>query len=129
MSKAKLYRKQDQDFRFEGKNPEAHRAFVNVGNSDTMGGGMSVIGAGCNYEWTVTDDEILFVYEGKLELKVGSKIFSAGPGDTLWIPRNTTVTYHAEEDVWFFFAVFPATNSPAAGKVQSYPDSPPQLCG
>ena len=126
MSNVKLYRKQDQDFRFEGENPESHRAFVNAGNSSTMGGGMSVFGAGCDYEWTVTYDEILFIHEGNLKLKVGDEVFSASPGDTFWIPRDTTVTYLAEEDVWFFFAVFPATSSPAASKVERYPDAPSQ---
>ncbi len=126
MSGVKLFRQPDQDFSFEGEMPESHRAFVNAGNSNTMGGGMSVFGAGCDYEWTVTYDEILFIHEGNLRLKVGDEVFSAGPGDTLWIPRDTPVTYLAEEDVWFFFAVCPATNSPAGSMTTRYPDTPLQ---
>ena len=126
MSGVKLFRKQDQDFSFEGEMPESHAAFVNAGNSSTMGGGMSLFGAGCDYEWTVTYDEILFIHSGNLRLKVGDEVYCAGPGDTLWIPRDTPLSYVAEEDVWFFFAVCPATNSPAASKTKRYPDAPPQ---
>ncbi len=106
--------------------PMSSPAFVNAGNSSTMGGGMALGGAGWHEEWTVTYDEILFIHEGNLRLKVGDEVYCAGPGDTLWIPRDTPLTYLAEEDVWFFFAVCPATSSPAASKVERYPDAPPQ---
>ena len=126
MSTVELFRKQDQDFSFEGALPASILAFVNASNSSTMGGGMGVFGAGCDVEWTVTYDEFLFIHAGHFTLKVGDKIYAAGPGDTLWIPRDTPLSYVAEEDVWFFFAVYPAASSPSAGKTTRYPDAPPQ---
>lgn len=126
MSGVKLFRKEDQDFGFEGELPAAIHAFVNAGNSSTMGGGMGVFGAGCDIEWTVTYDELLFIHKGNFTLKVGEAVFRAGPGDTLWIPRDTPLSYVAEEDVWFFFAVYPAASSPSAAVAKRYPEAPPQ---
>ena len=126
MSGIKHFRKQDQDFRFEGEAPFSILAFVNSSITDTMGGGMGVFGAGSDVEWTVTYDEILFIHSGHFTLKVGGVVYRAGPGDTLWIPRDTPLSYVAEEDVWFFFAVYPASSSPSAGKAKRYPDAPPQ---
>ncbi len=125
MSGVKLFRKQDQDFRFEREEPFSILAFVNSGVTDTMGGGMGVFGAGSDVEWTVTYDELLFIHSGHFTLKVGEAVYRAGPGDTLWIPRDTPLSYVAEEDVWFFFAVYPASSSPSAGKAKRYPDAPP----
>ena len=100
MSGVKLFRKQDQDFRFESEEPYSILAFVNSSITDTMGGGMGVFGAGSDVEWTVTYDELLFIHSGHFTLKVGEAVYRAGPGDTLWIPRDTPLSYVAEEDVW-----------------------------
>lgn len=124
MSDVKLFRAQDQDFTYaEGAN-EAVYAFVNSGISDGMGGGYGVFGAGTDMEWTITYDEFLFIHKGNFQLKVGDEVFHAGPGDTLWIPKDTPLSYVCDEDVWFFFAVNPAANSPSASQAITYPTHP-----
>ena len=75
MSGVKLFRKQDQDFTFEGEVPISTPTFVNSSISDTMGGGMGIFGAGCDSEWTVTYDEFLFIHSGNLALKVGEEVY------------------------------------------------------
>lgn len=125
MSNVKLFKAEDQDFAFKEGENEAVFAFVNAGNSDTMGGGYGVFGAGTDMEWTVTYDEMLFIHKGRFKLRVGDKVYHAGPGDTLWIPKDTPLSYVCDEDVWFFFAVCPATASPSAGQKITYPDAPP----
>lgn len=129
MSAVKLFRREDQDFSYEGNLADAPyciSAFVNASNSETMGGGFGVFGAGSNVEWTVTYDEFLFIHSGQFQLKIGDEIFHAGPGDTLWIPKDTPLTYIAEEDVWFFFAVYPFSKSPSGSLSIVYPDAPPR---
>ncbi len=129
MPGVKLFRREDQDFSYEDNladGPYCISAFVNASNSDTMGGGFGVFGAGSNVEWTVTYDEFLFIHSGQFQLKIGDEIFDAGPGDTLWIPKDTPLTYIAEEDVWFFFAVYPFSKSPSASLSKIYPDAPPR---
>lgn len=125
MTGVKLFRAGDQDFSFTGDRPASVLAYVNAGNSESMGGGYGVFGAGCDIEWTVTYDEFLFIHKGHFSLRVGEDVYAAGPGDTLWIPKDTPLSYVAEEDVWFFFAVYPATSSPSASKKTIYPDAPP----
>ena len=49
---------------------------------------MGVFGAGCDIEWTVTYDELLFIHSGHFTLKVGRAAYRRGPGDTLWFPRE-----------------------------------------
>lgn len=121
MSDVKLFRQQDQDFSYKEGANEAVYAFVNSGFSDGMGGGYGVFGAGTDMEWTVTYDEFLFIHKGNFQLKVGDEVFHAGPGDTLWIPKDTPLSYICDEDVWFFFAVNPAANSPSASQAITYP--------
>ena len=130
MPGVKLFRREDQDFSYDGDladEPYCISAFVNASNSETMGGGFGVFGAGSNVEWTVTYDELLFIHSGQFQLKIGDEIFHAGPGDTLWIPKDTPLTYIAEEEVWFFFAVYPLSKSPSASLSIVYPDAPPEL--
>jgi len=126
MTGVRLFRREDQDFNYSGDVPAAVLAFVNAGNSDTMGGGFGVFGAGCDIEWTVTYDEFIFIHQGCLKLKIADDIYDAGPGDTLWIPKDTPLSYIADEDVWFFFAVYPATSSPSASQVKQYPSAAPR---
>ncbi len=129
MSGVKLFRREDQDFTFEEGADSSVFAFVNAGNSDTMGGGFGVFGAGCDMEWTVTYDEFIFIHQGRFKLRVGDDVYHAGPGDTLWIPKDTPLSYVADEDVWFFFTVYPATSSPSASQAKDYPAAPPETAG
>ena len=128
MSGVKLFRREDQDFDYDRDStdePFRISAFVNAAYSETLGGGLGVFGAGTDVAWTVTYDEILFIHSGQFQLKIGDEVFHAGPGDTLWIPKDTPLSYVAEEEVWFFFAVYPASESPSASIPRVYPDAPP----
>lgn len=104
----------------------AVRPLVNVSNSQTLGGGIGVFGAGCDMAWTVTYDELIFIHKGEFQLSVGDRIYDAGPGDTLWIPADTSLSYRAEEDVTFFYAVYPAVNSPSTGQALLFPTTEPR---
>ncbi len=131
MSGVKLFRREDQDFSYNvdmsvNQEPYSILAFANASNSDSLGGGFGVFGAGSNVEWTVTYDELLFIHSGQFQLRIGDEIFHAGPGDTMWIPKDTPLTYIAEVDVWFFFAVYPLSKSPSASLSKVYPESPPR---
>ena len=129
MPGVKLFRREDQDFSYDSglaDEPYCISAFVNASNSETMGGGFGVFGVGSDVKWTVTYDEFLFIHSGQFQLKIDDEIFHAGPGDTLWIPKDTSLTYIAEEEVWFFFAVYPFSESPSASLPKVYPDAPPR---
>jgi len=123
----KLFRKADQDLT-PGENGAAVHGLVNTSFSRQMGAGIGVF-EDCSMEWTVTYDEILFILEGQFRLKTRVGTFHAGPGDTLWIPKDTWVVYEADAPVTFFYAVSPITGSPTTSIAQSYPETAASLGG
>ncbi len=118
----KLFRKADQDFTPE--NGAAVLGLVNSSYSDALGAGIGTF-EDCSIEWTVSYDEVLFIMEGEFTLRVGDDAYHAGPGDTMWIPKDTALVYEAGEKVTFFYAVCPAANSPSASRPIDYPTAPP----
>ncbi len=97
---------------------------VNAGYSKELGAGIGVF-ENCSVPWTVTYDEVLFIKEGDFTLRVGDKAYRAGPGDILWIPKNTALIYEAKGRVTFFYAVHPVGLSPSTSQTTRYPSSPP----
>ena len=93
---------------------------VNAGYSRELGAGIGVF-ENCSVPWTVTYDEVLFIKDGELTLRVGDKAYRAGPGDILWIPKDTAVIYEAKERVTFFYAVHPVGASPSTGQTIVFP--------
>jgi len=97
---------------------------VNAGYSKELGAGIGVF-ENCSVPWTVTYDEVLFIKEGNFTLRVGDKVFHAGPGDILWIAKNTALIYEAKGRVTFFYAVHPVGLSPSTSQTTAYPSAPP----
>jgi ethanolamine utilization protein EutQ (cupin superfamily) len=95
---------------------------VNVGNSQGLGAGIGVF-EDCVVPWTVTYDEVLFIKDGTLTLRVGDNAYEAGPGDVLWIPADTPLVYEAKGRCEFFYAVYPVANSPSTGQNKAYPSA------
>lgn len=118
----KHFKKASQDFTIDEYRSSLNPV-VNMGNSKTLGAGIGKFAAGCNMDWTVTYDEVLFIHEGEFELTVDNQVFRAAPGDILWIPANTALTYRANEDVTFFYAVYPVNQSPSTQTEQKYPEA------
>jgi ethanolamine utilization protein EutQ (cupin superfamily) len=98
---------------------------VNRRHSTAMGAGIGVF-ENCSIEWTVTYDEVLFIKDGNFTLRVGGKAYRAGPGDILWIPKDTPLVYEAGERVVFFYAVHPLDMSPSTSKTIEFPTTPPE---
>ena len=109
MSETKIFRKKDLDL--EPVNGMKTIGLVNVSFSDKLGAGIGVF-EDCSIPWHITYDEVINILEGQFTLQVGDKIFEAGPGDVLWVPRNTDIVYIAQERVTFFYSVLPAGNAP-----------------
>jgi len=113
MSETKIFRKKDLDL--EPVNGMKTIGFVNVSFSDELGAGIGVF-EDCSIPWYITYDEVISILEGQFTLQVGDKIFEAGPGDVLWVPRNTDIVYIAQERVTFFYSVLPVGNAPSTSK-------------
>ncbi len=71
------------------------------------------MGAGIEYledaviDWTVTYDEILFIFEGKLTVEFDSGSHVCEPGDIVWLPEGTHLKYIAEERAGYFYVLYP----------------------
>lgn len=118
----KLFRKADQTF--TPNNGGAVLGLVNTSFSDTLGAGIGTF-EDCANAWTVTYDEVLFVIDGVLTIRVGDDAYSVGPGDTIWIPKDTALVYEAGAKTTFFYAVCPAGKSPSTSKQIAYPTAAP----
>lgn len=125
MIKVKHFKKSDLDFSTDQSDSAIH-SLVNVGNSSHLGAGIGVFAAGCNMEWTVSYDEVLFIHSGNFSLLVGKMEFTAEAGDVLWIPAGTELVYAAEKDVTFFYAVYPVDKSPSTSVAFDFPETAPQ---
>ncbi len=117
MPKTKLFRKEDLDL--EPENGMKTIGLVNVSFSEKLGAGIGVF-EDCSIPWHITYDEVLYILEGQFTLRVGDKIFKAGPGDVLWVPRDTEIVYEAQDRVTFFYSVLPAGNAPSTAKCIDY---------
>ncbi len=117
MTEIKLFRKEDLDL--EPVNGMKTIGLVNVSFSEELGAGIGVF-EDCSIPWNISYDEVLYILDGQFTLRVGEKIFKAGPGDVLWVPRNTEIVYEAQERVTFFYAVLPAGSAPSTAKRIDY---------
>jgi len=121
MSEVKHFRFRDLDLTPTADGPTL--PLVNVGYSHDLGAGIGAF-ENCAVPWTVTYDEVLFIKEGVLTLRVGGEVFHAGEGDVLWIPRDTALVYEAAKKVVFFYAVYPAGRSPSTSEATVFPTAP-----
>ena len=99
---------------------------VNAGYSRTFGAGIGTM-RNCNLTWTVTYDEVLYVMSGTCSIKVGDARYRIGPGDMIWLPKDTPLVYEAGPELCtFFYAVAPVTGSPSTSKTDAFPEASPE---
>ncbi len=118
----KLFRNDAALFR-AGPNGIAANGLINAGFSRNLGAGVGVFDR-CSVPWTPDYDEVLFILDGVLRLRVGDDTFVASRGDTVWIPEGTAIVYESAFRTTFFYAVCPVQNSISTKEPKSFPESP-----
>lgn len=58
-------------------------------------------------DWTVRYDEVLIVLSGELKVHTEAGTLTAGPRDSIWLPKGTKLTYEAA-DALVAYAIHPA---------------------
>ncbi len=58
--------------------------------------------------WHLTYDEINYVVEGEYVLKIGDQTFYGKPGDVLYIPADSHVTFASPTSCTVFYVVYPS---------------------
>lgn len=61
-----------------------------------------------SFDWYLGYDELDYVIEGILEITYNGKTYTGYPGDVIFIPKETPVTFSSPEHCKFFFAAYPA---------------------
>ena len=60
------------------------------------------------FPWTLSYDEIDVVLEGELVITRGAEVARGGPGDIIFIPRGSTITFGTPRYARFVYVAFPA---------------------
>ena len=60
------------------------------------------------FPWTLTYDEVDIVLEGELVITRGSEVVRGGPGDCIFIPKGSSITFGTPSQTRFVYVAFPA---------------------
>ena len=64
--------------------------------------------SGAEFPWTLNYDEIDVVLEGELIITRGSEVVRGGPGDVIFIPKGSSITFGTPRHTRFVYVAFPA---------------------
>ncbi len=107
----KIVKKEGLNFgHFEGAGPDNAVGLVDViGKAD----GSSIAAGFMRWQhgffpWTLTYDEVDYIIEGELHVKVNGQTLVAKAGEVIFIPKNTTIEFGTPTQVHFFYVAYPA---------------------
>lgn len=80
---------------------------VTAEHGATMGVGFLSLTRGC-FPWTLTYDEVEYVIEGELHLGTPKGMVIGRPGDILYVPRGTNVTFGTPSWARLLYVTYPA---------------------
>lgn len=80
---------------------------ITSADGSSMAAGYMALEKG-EFPWTLNYDEVDIVLEGELVITRGSVIVSAKPGDILFIPKGSSITFGTPSRVRFIYVAFPA---------------------
>lgn len=80
---------------------------ITSGDGAPMAAGYMALDKG-EFPWTLTYDEIDIVLEGELVITRGHEQIRGGPGDTLFIPKGSAITFGTPSHTRFVYVTFPA---------------------
>ena len=61
-----------------------------------------------SFPWTLDYDEIDYVIEGQLEIRMGGQVVIGNPGDVIHIPRGSSISFGSPSFARVFYVTFPA---------------------
>mgnify|MGYP003382805043 FL=1 len=60
------------------------------------------------FPWTLTYDEVDIVLEGELVITRGDEQVRGGPGDVIFIPKGSAITFGTPHYARFVYVAYPA---------------------
>ncbi len=80
---------------------------VTSADGSSMAAGYMALEKG-EFPWTLTYDEVDIVLEGELVITRGEVAVHGGPGDVIFIPKGSSITFGTPSQVRFIYVAFPA---------------------
>lgn len=80
---------------------------VSSADGSSMAAGYMALEKG-EFPWTLTYDEVDIVLEGELVITRGEVAVHGGPGDVIFIPKGSSITFGTPSQVRFIYVAFPA---------------------
>lgn len=80
---------------------------VSSSDGSTMAAGYMTLDKG-EFPWTLTYDEVDIVLEGELVITRGDMAVHGKPGDIIFIPKGSSITFGTPSKVRFIYVAFPA---------------------
>jgi ethanolamine utilization protein EutQ len=80
---------------------------VTSADGSSMAAGYMALEKG-EFPWTLTYDEVDIVLEGELVITRGSVAVHGKPGDVIFIPKGSSITFGTPAQVRFIYVAFPA---------------------
>ncbi len=80
---------------------------VTSSDGSSMAAGFMALDKG-EFPWTLTYDEVDIVLDGELIITRGNTAVHAGPGDVIFIPKGSSITFGTPDKVRFVYVAFPA---------------------
>jgi ethanolamine utilization protein EutQ len=97
-------------FPFDAKRPDMNIRAADVitdRDGSPMGVGFMRFENG-SFPWTLNYDEVDYVIEGELEIRVGDQSFIGHAGDVIFIPRGTSILFCTSTFTRFMYVTYPA---------------------
>ncbi len=80
---------------------------VTSADGSPMAAGYMALDKG-EFPWTLTYDEVDVVLEGELVIKRGKEVARGGPGDVIFIPKGSSITFGTPSHARFVYIAYPA---------------------
>lgn len=83
------------------------RDLVTIEESPRLGLGLMVM-KDTTFDWHLDYDEIDYMIEGTLSVIVDGRKVTAGPGEIIYIPKNSSIQFSVEGTARFIYITYPA---------------------
>lgn len=80
---------------------------VTAADGSTMAAGYMALDKG-EFPWTLTYDEVDIVIDGELVITRGDVAVHGNPGDVIFIPKGSSITFGTPSKARFIYVAFPA---------------------
>ena len=94
---------------FETGNPEAqvfYQELISKEEAKISAGFLEIDQS--RFDWELSYEEIDYVISGNLEITIEGQKFTACPGDVVFVPKGSKVTWGSNDKVRLFYATYPA---------------------